>query len=192
MRGSAQTDLELQVVGNKVGEVSMAAHRALELQGTGDGGTTPTTRARLRTPCGPRAAARPAQPVQTAAVLKAAGERAASPASHCRLLLIFHLLLNIHPAAFPAASTDPFRCWLVLGRLGVLAQGGPVLGVLGTRRPPAAPRTRRCPCAAGLVLYSLSFRWVDDAGARSVRRLPGVAARAPNVLGLFLLRHTEA
>lgn len=65
-------------------------------------------------------------------------------------------------------------------------------GVLGTRRPPAAPRPRRRACAAGLVLCSLSFRRVDDAAARSVRGLPGVAARAPNVLGLFLLRHSEA
>lgn len=192
MRGSAQTDLQLQVVGNKVGEVSMAAHRALELQGTGDGGATPTTCARLRTPCRPRAAARPAQPVQTAAVLKAAGERAASPAGRRLFLLFFHLLLNIHPAASPAASTDPFGCWLVLGRLRVLAQRGPVQGVLGTRRPSAAPDPRRRPCAACLVLCGLPFRRVDDAAARSVRGLPGVAARSPNVLGLFLLRHTEA
>lgn len=63
---------------------------------------------------------------------------------------------------------------------------------LGTRRPPAAPRSGRRPSAARLVVPSLPLGSVDDAAARSLRGRRGVAARVPNVLGLFLPGHREA
>lgn len=64
--------------------------------------------------------------------------------------------------------------------------------MLGTRRPQAALCPRRGPSPAQLILPRLPFRPVDEAAARRLWGRPGVAARALNVLGLFLSGQPEA